>query len=526
VHIWGAAMQDLFRTSAGSALRARISLVALLAALSGTSVLASEQSSLLIEDGLATMQTGDLLGATERFIDAYDADPADPEAAFYVGVGMNRMGDFVQAVAALDEAQRLGYAGSELDFEMGWALLAVGQYDRAIARLEAYEAANPGYGKTSEFLGRAWLAKGDTARAQELFEQAVARDPSLASSVAVQMATIEASQGNPAEAAAFLDSIVANDPSSPLGQYLGQELAQLAPEAAGTPKVWSVVASFAVGHDSNAIALGDASPLPSGITNQSGSFVESAVSGQYTVFSRPGVDRLDINGAVGLRRYGDNLTVVDSEFWSIGADYQGLIRKDLVGRVQGYLGGNTSHLDVSNRYAGVRGSVQFDSFDVLWEPWVSMTYVDYNQDGFVAPADDRDGNTWGLGVNSYWTWDLIETDLRAGGAYGSSQTKGSNFDNHSWSAVIGLSKELADEVVADISFTMINTNYDNADTRATPPGAFNRADRTRYFTFQLSKPVWQNVSLFGRATITHNSSNITAFAYDRLETVAGIAASF
>lgn len=519
-------MQQLNRTSVRDTLRVSLWLFALAAALSSTPVLASEQSSLLIDDGLATLQTGDLVGATEIFIQAYDADPADAEAAFYVGVGMNRMGDFVQALTALDEAQRLGYAGPELDYESGWALLAVGQYDRAIERLEAYEAANPGYGKTSEFLGRAWLAKGDTARAQDLFNQAVARDPSLASSVAVQMATIEASQGNPEAAAAFLDSIVANDPSSPLGQYLGQELAQLAPEATGTPKVWSVVASFAVGHDSNAIALGDASPLPSGITNQSGSFIESAVSGQYTVFSRPGVDRLDLTGAVGLRRYDDNLTVVDSEFWSLGADYQGLIRKDLVGRVQGYLGGNTSHLDASNRYAGVRGSVQFESFDVLWEPWASMTYIDYNQVGFVAPADDRDGNTWGLGVNSYWTWDLIEADLRAGGAYGNSQTKGTNFDNHSWLAVIGISKELSDEVVGEISYTMINSQYDNADTRATPPGSFNRADRTRYFTFQLSKPVWENVSLFGRATVTHNSSNITAFAYDRLETIAGIAASF
>ena len=128
-----------------------------------------------------------------------------------------------------------------------------------------------------------------------------------------------------------------------------------------------------MGHDSNAIALGDASPLPSGITNESGSFVETAVSGQVIAFARPGIDQLNLNGAVGLRRYGDNLTVVDSEFWSVGADYQALIRDDLVGRVQGFLGGNTSHLDDSNRYVGGRGSVQFESFDVLWEPWISTT---------------------------------------------------------------------------------------------------------------------------------------------------------
>jgi tetratricopeptide (TPR) repeat protein len=489
---------------------------------------ASEQSDLLIDEGIAVLQTGDLLGATNLFIDAYDADPQDGQAAFYVGVGMNRIGDFVQALAALNEAQRLGFASDELDFELGWALLAVGQYDRAIAHLEAYEAANPGNGKTSEFLGRAWLAKGETARAQEFFEEAVARDPRLSSSVALQMAAIEASQGNPEEAAVYLDGIVENDPSSALGQYLSQELAQLAPQqqAGGPSKIWSIVASFAVGHDSNAIALGDASPLPSGITNESGSFAEAAVSGQVIAFSRPGIDQLEINGALGLRRYGDNLTVVDSEFWSVGADYQALIRNDLVGRLQGFVGGNTSHGEASNHYVGGRGSVQFESFDVLWEPWVSSTYIEYNQVGFVAPADNRDGTTLGIGVNGYWTWDAIETDLRAGGAYGSTQTKGSNFDSHGWSAVFGLSKELADEVTVDVSFIMINTDYTNLDTRATPPGSFKRADHTRYFTLQLSKPVWENVTLFGRANVTHNGSNITAFSYDRIETLIGVAASF
>ena len=73
---------------------------------------------------------------------------------------------------------------------------------------------------------------------------------------------------------------------------------------------------------------------------------------------------------------------------------------------------------------------------------------------------------------------------------------------------------------------MINTDYTNLDTRATPPGSFKRADHTRLFTLQLSKPVWENITIFGRANITHNGSNITAFSYDRIETLAGVAASF
>src|SRR5690606_24232957 len=103
-----------------------------------------------------------------------------------------------------------------------------------------------------------------------------------------------------------------------------------------------------------------------------------------------------------------------------------------------------------------------------------------------------------VGLNGSWWWDAIEADMRGGIGYTNVETKGTNFDSQAWSAVIGLNKELSDEVVADVSFAMINTDYENLDTRATPPGSFKRADQTRVFSLQLSRPVWENVTLFGR----------------------------
>lgn len=493
----------------------------------GTPARASEESERLVGAGVAALEAGDVAGGTALFIDAYEADPTDPVAAFYVGVGMNRAGDPVQAIAALDEAERLGFNSPELDFEAGWALLVLGQYDMAIVRLEAFEAAMPGRAKTSEFLGRAWLAKGHTATARAYFDEAIARDPGLRSSVEFQLAAIEVSEGDPDAAAAYLDSIVQNDPTSPLGQYLGDRLRRIAEtDASEEQKIWSLVASFAVGHDSNAIALGEAVPLPANITNQSGSFVESAVTGSVLVFSRPGTDQLVANASAAMRRYGDNLTVVDSESFVAGLDYQAVIRSDLVGRLQGFLGTNLNHGNTINRFGGLRGSVQFESFDVTWEPWVGVTYVDYNESGFVAPADQRSGPVRSAGLNATWWWDAIEADLLAGVAYTNTETKGTNFDSQAWSAVIGLSKELSDEVVADLSFAMINTDYENLDTRATPPGTFKRSDQTRVLSLQLSKPVWGNLTLFGRFNMTSNGSNISSFDYTRVETLAGVAASF
>ena len=211
--------------------RPLLSAASLSLVLSGTPALTDDKSDALVIEGLEQLQAGLLLSASDHFIAAYNADPTDGQAAFFVGVGMNRLGDHVQAIVALQEAQRLGYDGPELAFENGWALLALGQYDPAIEQLETYDTMQPGRGKTSEFLARAYLAKGDVQHANTLFDEAVARDPALASSVDFQRSALEFADGNPEQANVYLESVARNDPNSALGQHLNEELEQLASAA-------------------------------------------------------------------------------------------------------------------------------------------------------------------------------------------------------------------------------------------------------------------------------------------------------
>ncbi len=286
------------------------------------------------------------------------------------------------------------------------------------------------------------------------------------------------------------------------------------------------MASLSVGHDSNAIALGDAQPLPSDISNQSGSFVDGAVTFNALAFSRQGIDQLNLSATFAGRRYGDNLSALDSNSWVLAADYQALIRRRTIGRIQTFVGGNLSDGSSTNSYVGARGSLQFETLGLNWQPWASVTYTTYNQQGFVAPADLRSGPTQSIGLNATYWWDDWDMELRGGVGGSSTHTEGTNYDSHSLLAVVGFSKELSDGVVADLNFTMVNTDYNNLDTRATPPGAFNRADKTRYFTFQLSKPVWEMFTVFGRFDVTTNNSNIPAFTYDRIVTQAGVAVTF
>ena len=513
-----------------SCMRSVVLAASLFLALTAASSFANDESDALVVQGLELLQAGELLAATDQFIAAYDADPTDGQAVFFVGVGMNRLGDHVQAIVALQEARSLGYDGPELAFETGWALLALGQYDSAIQQFETYEAMQPGRGKTSEFLARAYLAKGDTQRANALFNEAVARDPALTSSVDFQRSALEFADGDPEQANLYLENIASNDPNSALGQYLNEELEQLASAAPQTEaqeqKIWSIIASLAIGHDSNAIALGDAQPLPSGITNDSGSYIQGAVSGSVLAFARPGIDQLVVNATLSARRYGDNLSAVDSESWSIGANYQARIRSDVAISLQPFLGGNLSDASTTNRYAGIRGAVQFESFDIFWEPYVSVSYTDYNEVGFIAPADRRSGPTRVGGVTASWYWDGIDARMTFGGSLASTETKGTNFDNTSLSGFVAISKELANEVFADFSLTMTNTDYQNLDTRSTPVGTFKRADQTRIFTGQLSRQIWENISGYGRFTYLTNNSNITAFTYNRIDTTFGVVARF
>jgi len=346
-------------------------------ALASAPAAANEASDLLVAEGFEALQSGQLLTATDLFIEALEADPTDGQAAFFIGVGMNRIGDHVQALSAIQQAQRLGYQSPEIDYEMGWALLGLGQHDLAIAALERYEESQPGRGKTSEFLGRAWLAKGDAERARTYFDEAVARDPGLAQSVEFQLAAIEYTGGDSEQATEYLNNVIESDPTSPLGQYLTAELQQLAAQSGADQgaedKIWQVIATFTVGNDSNAIALGDLQPLPSGISNNGGQFIQTSLAGSVLAYQDPEIGQLVLNGSVTARRYGDNLSTIDSESWSVGANYTTQFRSDFILNVAPFMGGNFNDSNTTNRYVGFRTSVQFNSFDILWTPFFALT---------------------------------------------------------------------------------------------------------------------------------------------------------
>lgn len=486
---------------------------------------ADDRSDALIDEGLVLLEEGNAKEATALFVEALDADPGDGEAAFYVGVGFNRAGDPAQAVEAFELASRLGYSSADMLFEAGWAMLSLGEHARALELLAEYEAMAPGRGKSAEFIGRAWLAMGDLEAAQAWFDEALRRDPSLTTSISFQRAAISAIAGDEETARSYLERIASNDPASPLGQYVTAQLEAIAPES-GDDKYWRIIAVTSAGHDSNAISLNESLPLPSGITNDSGMFLQQTLRGAVDLWRQEGQGTLTLGGTALIRRY-DDISAADYESFSLDLDYFQRISRNQVGRLQAYLGTTTDDFDQSNRYAGLRAAMFWDAwFDATVEPWASLTYTQYNRVGTVAPADERDGPTRALGVTLYYPWETIDADLSGGLAYSRSDTKGTNFDNQTQSLFVGVTKVLEPEITASLVYSLANSQFDNLDTRAIPPGAVRRHDVTHQLLLNLSRPITENFSLFGRLQATTNNSNVPSFDYNRMVTQVGVIATF
>ncbi len=157
---------------------------------------------------------------------ALKADPKNSQALLTQGSALNRLGRHGMALSSLAQAAKFGSTHPALLFETGWSLLRLGMYPQALAQLEKYEKMNPGLGHTSEFLGRSHLYMGQLDKADAYFNEALKRDPNLASTVRFHQAILETLRKNPQAASNHIASLLKEAPNSPTAQIFKNALLQ------------------------------------------------------------------------------------------------------------------------------------------------------------------------------------------------------------------------------------------------------------------------------------------------------------
>lgn len=491
-----------------------------------TSVVASPRSQQLIDDGVADLQQQNWRDALAKFLAASVADPGDHEAQFFQAVALNRIGNHAPALSQIERAREGGYANPDMDFEYGWALLGTGRYQDAIDAFQRYDAEGQQIGKTQELIGRAYIALGDDAAADRAFDTALARDSSLAPSVEFFRAGQAAARGEPAESRAILDTVAATQRTTRVGRAVSGHLEMLREmESADRGKRWRVVGSLAFGHNDNVITLGEHQPLPQDISTESAVFGQANLFAAYDLIRDPD-QTLTAGYAFSTDRYSD-LSTQNSASHVLTADYSRRLAPRLAGLVQAFGGDDHSDGERARRYVGARIATfwQFGEHLSL-EPAISHTSQRYNSDPTLAPADDRDGHVNTAGATVRFRIPYIDADAFVGASVSKTDTEGDNFENNATTMIVGVSRDLFYGITGGILASRTDTQYANPDPRATVPFSERRHDKTQQLRFNLTRPLDERVTAYGRYLVTHNQSNIASFQYRQRVWMTGLTVTY
>jgi tetratricopeptide (TPR) repeat protein len=417
----------------------------------------------------------------------------------------------------------MGSPHPELGFETGWALLRVGRWNEAIAALERYEVRLPGRGQTSEFRGRAHLALGDLDAAQAQLEEALRRDPRLAPTVRLALASIAERRGDQAAVRTQAERLQQEAPDSPIARRL-QEAAARVTAGPAPPKPWQVTVSLSGGYNSNVIALGDTIPLPTDISQQHAWFGRATVGASYD-FRLGANDSLTAGYGAQLDLYVDlsEANFFDQVFYldyrhAFGTDWAAALRvSDQFSLLDG---------DAFRNQVAVRPAVGYRTTSwSLAELHYAFGYNDYYVD--TIAVQNRDGLGHQVGLTWFAAIPGTSVLLRTGAFYTRYDAEGDDFDLDSIGLFASVSVPLFWQVVADVTYAHTFDRYDNPNSLAGPTGfGFKREDDGDLLGVQLSRPLTDWLTIYVRYDYTHNDSNIPFYTYDQHVVSSGLIARF
>lgn len=493
---------------------------------------ASQESTTFVDQGFALLQEKEYSAALPYFQQAFQSDPQDSEALFFLGVTFNRLGQYQKALSSLFEAERLGEHHADLRFELGWSHLSLGEFKEAVEHLVQYDQAHPGRGQTSEFLGRAYYNLGKYDEAVEHLNEAVVRDPTLRSTVNFTLTLIASDRKNVSEALAHFQGLKKySGKGDPLTRFLQPYFEQ---PGSAPQKPWQVSLSASGGYNDNVLGLSGQEFLPSDISSQASPFARILLNAQY---DHPLTQKTTIGLQYNLFAdvYSDlpSFDLQNHGFFFNGTHY--------------YSQDITLSLQISNQYTvfggaafrnqvGFRPAVTYHIKD--WAPLelaYSFSYGDY----FLTsvPIQDRTGSSQTFSLTQYVQIASMEILLHGGYFYTLNLTKGSDFDVDIHGLRAGINAPLAWKIVGDIFYSRTYDVYKNANSLAL--FTLKRSDTVDSLSIQITRPIdeWiqkifppvlpsQKVQLFVLYNFLEINSNISVVGFSQNAVNSGLVVSF
>lgn len=490
---------------------------------------AGPESDALVEEAITAARGNDYETVLQAVGDAIERDAADLRPWLLKGIAENRLGRFAAAAVSLARASELGADTPRVEFERGWAAVELGESQAAIEHLTKFERARPGDAQTSEFLARAYIDIGDLDRAEELLDEAIARDPDFAPTANLFRARIAALRGDTDTAARMLTGIIDQSPDSLVAQGLIRDAARaIAIERVRerSAKPWFVSLSAAGGYNSNVIGLADAAILPSDISSRSSQYVRTTLDAGY---SRPVAEngRINLSYGLALVNYLD-LSNFNTQNHRVTVDYRHRFRRDLIAGLQVFGASAVVDDDVFLNQVGINPNVSFAwRADNVTTASVSLTHNDYRTVPTLTTFD-RDGATRTASL-SHEILIGRHARIRGGVSFEDNDANGSDFDYESNTVFAGAQIALPLDVTMIGSFASTAARYQNLHSQAGGGFAFKRRDSVRNLGFEVSRPLKiadLNLAAFLQHNVVSNDSNIAAFTYKQRTSSVGLRLAF
>ncbi|MBT3809209.1 MAG: tetratricopeptide repeat protein [Rhodospirillaceae bacterium] len=509
---------------------AGIALIAL-GVLGASPAFASPESDELSRDGLRQLSAGDSKAAVASFVNATKADPDDGRAYFYLGVGLNRIGNPHNALIAFRRAIALKAIHKDLGFEAGWAALEAGDFGAAAIMLGGHLELNREHAKTHELLGRTYWRLGQYDRAESLLRKAIELDPALESTALPVLATIELARGNKQGAGEALAGILNKPVDDPVRKNLIESLEPTEEEAAAAAKPWTVFGSTALGRNSNVIALSDQIVQPTDITGKHSRYVDINAGGQYRL--AVDVDKaITAGGTLSHRNYRD-LRGKDTHAANLFARYDQAINNNFLTSVTGSFSHTQVDGDKFQTTAGISPSLRYRINNrVRLDAVYSATKINLPDPTTTPAILDRNSTLQNFGGSITIGFPDIKTDVSFGGAYLLNSAVGTDYDYRGRRLNLAAQTQLPWDVVGGVGMTRTTYTYKNLNSLAntTPAGVtafgFSRDDTITSYTATLTRPINENLSAYTRFTRTNADSNLAVFTYDQKDFLIGITARF
>lgn len=497
-----------------------------------TGAQASPRSSELIDSGLEDMQKADWSGALRKFLAASAADPSDSEAQFFQGVALNRLSLHREALAQIELARKGGVRNSQMNLEYGWALLGSGKFAEALDSLKTFKADNPDSGKASELIGRAELSLGNDDAAEAAFAEAVRLNPSLQASVDFFKATIAQARNDSIGQQEFLSAVADNGQNGPLTRTMRQQLQLLqAIRPVERTKPWSVFGTFAVGRNSNVIALSEDIARPAEITRADSRYYDLTAGGQYR-FTLDPTKSITVGTVLNHRNYGD-ISGNDTHAINLFARYSQQITPRLLGTVSASFGHLRVDGEQKQNSVGVSPRLRYRVSDQLSvEGFVSAQKINLPEPTQTPNILDRDSKRHSAGGSVNLAFPSISSDFSFGASVINNSAVGDDYDYTGNSFSFSGRTQLPWEFVLGGGVSRTNYNYKNLNSLAptTPPGptafGFARDDTVTNFSLDLTRPINEMVTAYIRGSRTNSNSNLNVFNYDQKDIQIGVVARF